>query len=172
MQAMKLKPGRLLTHAASTPRALRRAFPPPVLDAVGAAIGAAEAGHSGEIRFVIEAVLPWSYLRHDADPRHRALDLFSSLRVWDTESNNGVLVYVGLADRAVELVADRGIAARVSPAEWEAICAAMRAAFAAGRYQDGAVAAVRSVGMLLQKHFPPAPGALHVNELSDRPLVL
>jgi uncharacterized membrane protein len=169
---VKLEPKRWLAHAAATPRALRRAFPAAVLDAIGAAVGAAEAGHGGEIRVVIEAVLPWAYLRRNASARQRALDLFASLRVWDTEHNNGVMIYVGLADRAVEIVADRGIAALVAAAAWQSICEALRQDFAAGRYQDGAVAAVRAVGMLLQKNAPLAAGTSRVNEISDRPVVL
>jgi uncharacterized membrane protein len=124
---------RLIRHLASTPHGLRRALPATALEQIARAIHQAEAGHQGEIRFVIEAALPWSYLRRNARPRERALMMFSKLRVWDTEHNNGALLYVNLADRAVEIVADRGIAAKVPQATWQAICHAARDDFRRGR---------------------------------------
>jgi uncharacterized membrane protein len=98
--------------------------------------------------------------------------VFSKLRVWDTEQNNGVLIYVELADQSIEVIADRGIARRVPRAEWDAICAAMRDEFRAGRFEQGAIEAVRSVGELLARHFPLAEGEHNSNELSNRPAVL
>ncbi|HUN92417.1 MAG TPA: TPM domain-containing protein [Burkholderiaceae bacterium] len=163
---------RWATHALTTPMSLRRAFPPATLAELRAAISAAEAGHGGEIRFVIESALPWAHLRRNAPVRHRALELFSRLRVWDTEHNNGVLIYVGLADRAVEILADRGVANRVPEATWDAICSRMRDRFRAGDFEQGAVAAVGEVGALLKQLFPLAPGETRHNELPDRPIVL
>ncbi len=163
---------RWVSHVATTPMAVRRAFPPHVLAAIGAAIELAEAGHSGEIRFVVEGSLPWAFLRRNAPVRRRALALFSELRVWDTEHNNGVLIYVELADRGVEIVADRGIAKRVEPATWHRICQALKDRCKAGQYEAGAVGAVQEVGALLQCHFPLAPGETRVNELPDRPLAI
>src|SRR5258708_39150799 len=105
-----------------------------------------EAGHRGEIRFAIEAALPWSYLRRNAPTRERALMVFAKLRVWDTEHNNGVLLYVNLADRAVEIIADRGIAAKVPRATWQAICHAAHDQFRQSRIEAGATAAIEAIG--------------------------
>jgi len=163
---------RWLAHAATTPLALRSAFPPRVLASIGAAIELAEAGHSGEIRFVVEGSLPWVYLRRNAPVRRRALALFSELRIWDTEHNNGVLIYVELADRGVEIVADRGIARRVDSELWHRICHDLKEQCKLGNYEAGAVGAVREVGALLQREFPLAPGQTRTNELPDRPLIL
>jgi len=164
--------GRLLKHVFATPGSLRRAFPRPVLERIGRAIAQAEARHSGEIRFALEATLPWSYLRRDAPVRQRALMVFSKLRVWDTEHNNGVLLYVELADRGVEIVADRGIAHKVPTAEWEAICRTMRDHYRQGAYESGTVAAIEAIGAKLAQHFPLAPGEQKPNELPDRPVEL
>ena len=116
------KIGRLFRHLFSTAARTRVLFSPAVLAQIEAAIGAAEAQHSGEIRFVVETALPLSALWQDVTPRARALQVFAHLRVWDTHANNGVLIYVLRADRAVEILADRGISARVSEAEWQAVC--------------------------------------------------
>ncbi|HXY05141.1 MAG TPA: TPM domain-containing protein [Burkholderiaceae bacterium] len=163
---------RWLSHAATTPLAVRRAFPPRVLKSVGAAIELAEAGHTGEIRFVIEGSLPWAFLRRNAPVRRRALALFSELRVWDTEHNNGILIYIELADRAVEIVADREIARRVDPQVWHRICHDLKEHCRSGQYEAGAVGAVRELGALLQREFALAPGQARTNELPDRPLTL
>lgn len=163
---------RLLRHLFATPGALDRAFPAPALERIGQAIAQAEARNSGEIRFAMEAALPWSYLRRDAPARQRALMVFSKLRVWDTECNNGVLLYVELADRSVEIVADRGIAQKVAHAEWEAICATMREHYRRGAFEAGTIAAIEAIGARLDAHFPLAPGTSNPNELGDRPVRL
>jgi uncharacterized membrane protein len=168
----KISLRRMLRHFASTPHALRRALPSAALDRIAQAIHQAEAGHQGEIRFVIEHALPWSYLKRNARPRERALMMFSKLRVWDTEHNNGVLLYVDLADRAVEIIADRGIAAKVPRATWQAICHAARDHFREARLEAGAIAAIEAIGAVLQEHFPLAPGESRGNELPDQPVVL
>src|SRR5216683_2799315 len=108
---------------------LRRYFPPKVLERIEQAIKAGETTHSGQIRFVVEGALDGAPLFRDQPARERALDIFSQLRIWDTEQNNGVLIYLLLADRDVEIVADRGIDAKVGAAGWEKICAAMEADF-------------------------------------------
>jgi uncharacterized membrane protein len=167
-----VSPRRLIRHLASAPYRLRRALPPAVLERIAQAIHQAEAGHQGEIRFAIEARLPWSYLRRNAGARERALMMFSKLRVWDTEHNNGVLLYVNLADRAVEIVADRGIAARVPRATWQAICHTARDHFRHGRIEAGAAAAIQAIGAVLAEHFPLPPDQSRGNELPDRPVVL
>ncbi|MCS6945737.1 MAG: TPM domain-containing protein, partial [Sutterellaceae bacterium] len=113
----------------------------------------------------------WSYLKRDAPARERALMLFAKLRVWDTEHNNGVLIYVELADHGIEIVADRAIARRVTAEQWQAIVQTMRTHFRQGRFEAGAVAAVQAVGVLLAQHFPASGGA-NPDELSNRPVVL
>jgi uncharacterized membrane protein len=163
---------RWLKHGFTLPQAVRRAFPPEALQRIQQAIADSEATHSGEIRFAVESTLPWSYLKRNAPPRQRAEMVFAKLRVWDTEFNNGVLIYVDLADRAIEIVADRGIARHVPPADWQAICDAMRAEFRAGNYAAGVVDGVVQVGARLAAHFPLAPDAVNPNELSNRPTLL
>jgi uncharacterized membrane protein len=163
---------RLLKHWFITPRAVARAFPPASLQAIQDAIAATEVKHSGEIRFAVEGALPWSYLRRDAPVRQRAVMIFSKLRVWDTEHNNGVLIYVELADHGVEIVADRGIARHVQRAQWEAVCQRLREHFRKGEFEAGVVAAVQEVGALLAQHYPLAEGAVNPNELSNKPVIL
>ena len=161
---------RLLRHLFTDHMAARRAFPAQTLGAIGAAIARDELRHDGELRFVIEASLPLTRILRKQSARARALELFSQLRVWDTEHNSGVLIYVLLADRHVEIVADRGIHARVGDGTWEGICAAMQQAFAAERFEAGAIAGIDAISDLLASHFPRAAGK--ANELPDEPVVL
>ena len=163
---------RTLKHWFTTPRAVRRAFPEDVLKRVREAIVAAEKLHSGEIRVAFEAALPNSYLRRDAAVRERALMMFSKLRVWDTEHNNGVLIYVEMADHQIEIVADRGIARCATDAEWKSIADAMRDRFHARSFEAGVIDAVQAVGALLARHYPLAEGERNPNELPDYPVVL
>jgi uncharacterized membrane protein len=164
--------GRWLRHWFKTPYAVRAAFPDGALDRIQQAIADSERRHAGEIRFAVEAALPWSYLKRDAPARERAAMVFAKLRVWDTEQNNGVLIYVELADHSIEIVADRGIARRVPRADWQAICEAMRDRFRAGRFEQGAIEAVHAVGAVLAAHYPLVEGEPNPNELSNRPAVL
>lgn len=154
------------------PLAVRRAFPQASLARIEEAIARTEARHTGEIRFAVESALPWSYLRRDAPVRERALMIFSKLRVWDTEQNNGVLIYVELADHGIEIVADRGIARHVAREQWQAICDAMRERFRAGDFEGGASIGIERVGGLLARFFPLAAGQVGPNELPDRPTLL
>jgi uncharacterized membrane protein len=147
-----------------------RAFPRPVLDAIEQAIGASEARHSGELRFVVETGLDLPLLWRGTTARERATQLFATLGVWDTEHNSGVLVYVQLVDRQVEILADRGIDARVGKGQWEGICARVQQCYARGEFQAGSLAALAEITELLALHFPAA-GA-NPNELPDRPIVL
>jgi uncharacterized membrane protein len=163
---------RTLRHWMTLPRAVRRAFPEDALERIRAAITEGEALHSGEIRFAIEAALPPSYLRRDAPARERAAMMFAKLGVWDTEHNNGVLIYVEMADHQIEIVADRGIALNVAGEEWSAIAATMRDSFRRGKFEDGAIAGIRAVAKLLARHFPLAEGELNPNELPDQPAIL
>lgn len=161
---------RIAKHLLLADRHLCRAFPAPVLAEIEQAIRRAESRHAGQIRFVVEGGLEPHPLWRGQLARERAIDVFSQLRIWDTEHNNGVLVYVLLADRAVEIVADRGIHARVEAGVWEGICRAKECAFQRGQYAAGVQEGVQAVAAELGRCFPmSAPG---VNELPDRPLVL
>ena len=166
--------GRLLRHSAATHWRTRMLFPKATLDAIEQAIGRAEQTHAGEIRFAIETSLAPQHILNGVGSRARALEVFAHLRVWDTELNNGVLIYVQLADRSVEIVADRGLQGRVSAAEWQAVCRLMEEHFRAGRFQIGSIAGVDAIGNLLTRHFPPNPrqSAQSHNELPDRPTLL
>jgi uncharacterized membrane protein len=165
---------RLLRHTCATHWRTRMQFPAATLDAIEQAITRTEASHGGEIRFAIETALSPLHILNNLAPRSRALDVFSHLRVWDTEANNGVLIYVQLADRNVEIIADRGVSERVSQAEWQAVCRLMEVHFRAGRFQEGSIAGVEAVGKLLASHFRPNVARLphpH-NQLPDRPTLL
>ena len=150
--------------------AVRRAFPRKVLAAIERAIATQEKRHRGELRFVVEGGLPLVPMLTGRQSRERAMDVFTRLRIWDTEDNAGVLVYLLLADRRVEIVADRGIHAKVGAAAWDAICGEMQSAFASGRFEGGAVLGIEAISDLLAVHFPP--GESNPNELPDTPVVL
>lgn len=149
----------------------RRAIPPQLAQRLKERVAASERRHSGEVRICVEAALPLSYLWRHATPRQRAVALFGKLRVWDTEHNNGVLIYLLLAERAIELVADRGLARRVPEAEWHAIVGRMRGAFREGRFEDGLTQALEEVSALLVQHFPLREGEGNRNELPDAPVL-
>ncbi len=161
---------RMFHHLSAFHRAVARAFPPALLARIGDAVAASEQSHGGELRFVVEGSLCLAALLRDQSARQRALELFSLLRVWDTEQNCCVLICVQALDRKLEIVADRGIAARVPQEDWQAICRRMEAAFARGEFEAGSLAALAEVTQLLQAHFPA--GAPRGNELPDQPLVL
>jgi uncharacterized membrane protein len=167
-----MKPTRLLRHLFATQWGTRRLFPASTLDAIEEAIGRGEKAHAGEIRFAIETSLPLPDIWSDISPRQHAQAVFAHLGVWNTELNNGVLIYLQLADRDVEIIADRGLAERVTPAEWEAVCRLMEEHFRAGRFREGSVAGVEAVGSLLARHFPAQAGRPSGNELPDRPALL
>ena len=149
----------------------RRAIPPAVSEQLAQRVAASERRHAGEVRFYIEAGLPMSYLWQDLTPHDRAVAMFSKLRVWDTAQNNGVLIYLLLAEHAIEIVADRGLNAHVSPQQWAEIVARMGTAFKDDRFEDGLTQALEEVSALLVQHFPVAPGAANVNELPDEPVL-
>lgn len=163
--------GRLLRHVFATHWSTERRFSPAVLAAIEQSVAAVESQHAGEIRFVIETALHPRALWHDLAPRERALQLFSQLRVWDTAHNNGVLIYILMADRAVEILADRGLAHRVPQAEWDEICREMQHHFKSGDFARAAVAGVQHVGRLLARHFPNVGGS-GANELPNQPVLL
>lgn len=161
---------RIFRHLVFIPAALKRAFPSRALAAVEQAIRACEDSHQGEIRFVVEGALGLTPLLKGMSARERAVEVFSALRVWDTEHNNGVLVYLLLADRDVEIVADRGVHRLAGDGTWEEICREMESAFARGCFEDGAIAGIQAIGRCLAVYYPV--GGAKPNELSDSPLVL
>ncbi|WP_298932788.1 TPM domain-containing protein [uncultured Ramlibacter sp.] len=160
---------RLLKHRWMDDDDTRKALPPELLQRLQQRVAASERRHSGEIRIYAEAGLPTSYIWRGASARERAVAMFGKLRVWDTEHNNGVLVYLLLAEHAIEIVADRGLNSRVDPQEWQRIIARMGAAFRDQRFEDGLTQALEEVSALLVQHFPLADGQTNPNELPDQP---
>ena len=165
---MKVK--RIAKHLLVTNGPLRKAFPLATLDKIEAAIKASETLHAGEIRFVVEGALDGSPLFKGQSARERSIGLFAELRVWDTEHNTGVLIYVLLADRAVEIVADRGISAKVNAQEWSQVCRQMETAFRQSNFEAGAVSGVQAVTQHLAQHFPA--NGHNPNGLPNKPVVL
>ncbi|MGP1676945.1 MAG: TPM domain-containing protein [Burkholderiales bacterium] len=161
---------RLLRHLLADQWSVRHALPPAAMRAIRDKISEQEKRHSGELRFAVEAALPLPRLWRDQDARSRAVELFGQLGVWDTEHNSGVLIYLLLADKRVEIVADRGIHGKVGGTAWEVICGEMQRAFAAGRFEQGACFGVAAVSDLLATHFPP--DGRRRNELPNEPVVL
>jgi len=161
---------RLLKHRLFDEDDARRLLGKDALARIEGRVAESEKRHSGEIRVVVEAGLPLSYLRRGATARDRAIKLFGKLGVWDTERNNGVLIYLLLAEHAIEIVADRGLNRVVSAAEWAEIAASMQSAFQAGEFEAGLLRAVDAVDALLVRHFAARPGDVDVNELPDAPL--
>ncbi|MFZ0871679.1 MAG: TPM domain-containing protein [Rhodanobacter sp.] len=162
---------RMLSNLFSHWFQLHRRFPPALLDEITTAIAAGENAHRGEVRFAIESRLtPWAVLE-GLDAPTRARQVFAQLRVWDTEHNSGVLFYVLMAEHRIEIVADRGVAARVTPAEWEVICARMRDCYARGEWREGSIEGVAAAHALLRVHFP-SDGTENPGELPDRPILL
>jgi len=162
---------RLFRHLCTDRATVRRKFTKESLQRIETLIAAGECEHRGQLRFAVEAALPLTRLIHGAKPRERALEVFGSLGIWDTAENCGVLVYLLLADRDVEIVADRGIHAQVGTAAWEAICQKMEKAFRAGRFGDGVEVGLAEINALLIRHYP-REGRPAGNELSDRPVLL
>ena len=149
---------------------VRRAFPSAALSQIEQAIAASERAHRGQVCFAVEGALPPLRVMRKLTPRERALEVFGLLRVWDTEENVGVLIYLLLADRDVEIVADRGIDRVVDQAAWQAICTRMEASFADGRYAQGVVEGIDAISGLLAQHFPRSGES--ANEIPDQPVVL
>ena len=162
---------RLLHHRRLDETDVKRALGPGALQRIEARVAASEQHHTGQIRVCIEAGLPLSYIRREALARVRALAMFGKLRVWDTEHNNGVLIYLLLAERAIEIVTDRGLGRHADTAHWQRVMMAMREAFRAGQFEAGLNQAVDAVDALLTQHFPLAHGQVNPNELSNAPVV-
>lgn len=161
---------RLFKHLASTHWQVRRAFPAKAMADIAATIRDSETNHLGEIRFVVEVALELPALWRNQTARERALEVFSSMRAWDTEHNNGVLIYLLFADRNVEIVADRGIDRCMGAAEWERICRGMEERFRRREFAQGVKEGIQAISRHLIRHFPIAGDNL--NELPDQPTVL
>jgi uncharacterized membrane protein len=158
---------KVLRHLLALPGAVARAFPRNALERIERTIRESEQLHDGEVRFAVEAALDPAQLWRGVSARSRAIDVFSELGVWDTERNNGVLLYLLLAERDVEIVADRGFNGKVSAAEWEFICRRMEATLREGRHADAIVEGIEGISQLVARHFPPRPGGR--NEQPDAP---
>lgn len=165
---MKIK--RMLRHFMMPPWQVRRVFPQRSMRAIEAVIRECETAHYGELRFAVEATLDMRSLFKGKSARERAIEVFSLLRMWDTERNNGVLIYLLLADRKVEIVADRGIHRDVGQQGWDKICREMEQAYRQGRFEEGVVTGIQAVASHLVRHYP-ASGA-NANELPNQPVVL
>lgn len=161
---------RTLRHLMAGRWQVARHFPKGSMTHIETAIRQSEALHMGELRLAVEAGLDWPELIAETLAGQRALQVFSDLRVWDTEHNSGVLIYLLLADKKVEIVADRGIHSRVGTAGWDSICRDMEAHFRAGAFESGVLHGIAAITDLLQQHFP-AQDRNH-NELPDSPLTL
>ena len=164
---------RIFKHRWLDASAAQRAIPPAMLQRLQQRVAASEQHHSGEIRIYVEAGLPMSYLWRKASTgqmtRQRELAMLSKLRVWDTERNNGVLIYLLLVERAIELVADRGLNDKVSPQVWQKMVTSMQQAFKEGDFEAGLTQALEQVTALLVQHFPLGQGEVNRNELPDAP---
>lgn len=161
---------RLARHLITEHWSVSRVFPEHAMAAIEQAIATSEKKHSGEIRFAVEASLSLVAVSKGLSPRARALEVFSRLRVWDTENNNGVLIYLLLADRDVEIIADRGIHGKVGEVAWQKICSKMEEAFRSGDFTRGVELGIREISALLEQHFPAREQDR--NELSDKPVVI
>lgn len=145
----------------------RRTLTPAGLQRLEAAVAASEARHLGELRLCVEAGLPPSALWQGTDARQRAVELFGHLRVWDTAHNNGVLIYLLMADRRIEILADRGLIAYTAPETWQGITERLGSALQAGQFEAGLAQAVHEVEALLKQHFPASAHQRNPNELPD-----
>jgi uncharacterized membrane protein len=161
---------RWFLHTFMPPWRWRLAFSAAVLKDIELAVKQSERQHRGELRFAVENALAPSWVWRGMSARQRATDVFSNLRVWDTEENSGVLIYLLLADREVHIIADRGIARRVPQADWDAVAQAMQRAFRQGDFRRGSLEGIERITMMLATHFPP--GADNPNELPNKPVIV
>lgn len=159
---------RVIRNLSATSWALRRVFDAPTLEAIEQAIAQSERTHGGEIRFAVEAGLSAWELMRGITPRERALQVFSDLRVWDTEANNGVLIYVLWADHDVEIVADRGFNGRLTANDWTEVCHRMERLFGRKQYREAVLEGIRACGELMARHYPRTDA----DELPNRPTIL
>jgi uncharacterized membrane protein len=166
---------RLFRHAWLEQSSTHRVVPPAMVERLRRQVASSEKLHTGEIRIYVETALPLNYLWHRASTavlaRRRALALFGELGVWDTANNNGVLIYLLLAEHAIEIVADRGVDAKAGSPVWAGLAARMSTAFQHGRFEEGLRQAMEEVSAVLAMHFPAASGVTNPNELPDRPII-
>lgn len=160
---------RLLRHRWLDEDDVRRALSPDALARIEERVAQSERRHTGEIRVCVEAGLPLSYLWRDASARERAIAMFGKLRVWDTEDNNGILIYLLLAEHRIEIVADRALDRHVTPAQWASLVEGMAAQFRAGHFEAGLIAAVDTADRVLVEYFPTTPGEVNPDELPNAP---
>lgn len=161
---------RLFAHLRATRKQARTLFPAVTLQALQGCIAAGEKQHRAEIRVIVEAALPLTAIWRGESARARAHELFSHYRIWDTEENCGILVYINVADHKVEILPDRGVGKALKREDWHTVCQTMTRGFAAGNYHDSLLQAMTQLNHLLTQHFPDQSG--HKNQLSDRPLML
>lgn len=161
---------RIFRHLLLPQWSIGLAFPQRVLASIERAIAASEQRHNAELRFAVEAGLPLAALWRGQTARQRAVEVFSRLRVWDTEHNSGVLIYVQLVDRKVDILADHGINVLVPQVEWDAICRRLEGSYRKGEFEQGTLAAIEEISVRLARHFPPRE--TNPNELQNRPTIL
>ena len=161
---------RLLRHR-WTEGHVARAFPPEVLLRLERQVTHSEALHTGQIRLCVEGGLPYSYVWRDASPRERAVALFGKLGVWDTEHNNGVLIYLLMADHAIEIVADRALSRAIPSGEWQQVLSGMQQDFQRDAFAEGMETALMRVSHLLESHFPAQADMSREQSLPDAPVV-
>lgn len=161
---------RFLKHITSTHWRTRRYFNSEILKRIELAIAHSEKSHVGQIQFIVESSLPTRALIAGQTGKQRALEVFSTFRVWDTEHNNGVLIYLLLADRDIEILADRGIHAKVGEQYWEIVCKSMEKQLKDGNFEQGVMLGISLIEKALKEHFPY--GGENPNELQDRPIVI
>jgi uncharacterized membrane protein len=163
---------RMLSHLYFETRGVSAIFERASLKHIEKAIAASELTHSAEVRVAIEASMPLRLLWRGISPHKRALEIFSLLKVWDTEANNGVLIYIDLADHAVEIIADRGVAKHIEQAYWNELCSQMVAGFSEGKFEPSTLAAIEKLGRRLAAIYPVKPGDKNPNELPDLPVLI
>ena len=162
--------GRTWRHWMGNSAETRAAFPQATLDKIAAAIDEGEKTHRSELRLVVEAALPADAAWDGVTMRQRALALFAELGIWDTEDNCGVLIYINLTERKVEIVGDRTVNKKIVPSQWQTICNTMTSGFAKGDYEHATLAAIGQINRALHEHFPSE--GERINELPDHPVVL
>jgi uncharacterized membrane protein len=165
-----VKLSRWIKHAFMLPWCWRLSFPSDVLKDIENTVKQSESQHSGELRFAIENSLSPGWVWHGMSARNRATQVFSNLRVWDTEENSGVLIYVQLADREVHILADRGINRCVEQSEWDRIAHLMQTEFSQGNFKEGSIKGIEEITRLLVTHFPA--NSDNFNELPNRPVII
>lgn len=163
---------RIIKHLSTPGGLVNKYFPQSAMDAIESAIASSETKHTGEIRFAVESNLSISELLSGKTAREKAIEVFSNLRIWDTEANNGVLIYLLLADRKIEIIADRGINAIVGNDGWKNICGEIEKLFRNGKFEEGVLHGINEINAILVKHFPGAEGKENHNELPNRPVVI